>query len=169
LCPKAAYGNKIVERRGKAKAVVLVRSAAALGQGTTLHGRDDWPKHYALSAALTVLEHPLVSDAGGLMKEQLDALTRGSGFSFGDLTADRAGVRFAVAATGSESVAKAMQLRIQDGFTVDDFFPSTIDFPENLTLEEFRRDFGGVGSPRYRREVSKIERRLDGCVALSIH
>ena len=40
-------------------------------------------------AALAVLEHPLVSDAGGLMKEQLDALTHGSGFSFGDLAADR--------------------------------------------------------------------------------
>jgi hypothetical protein len=42
----------------------LVRRAAALGQVTTLHGREDWPKHYALSAALAVLEHPLFSDAG---------------------------------------------------------------------------------------------------------
>jgi hypothetical protein len=145
----------------------LVRRAAALGQVTTLQKRADWPKHYALSAALAVLEHPLVSDAGGLMKEQLDALTGGSGFSFGDLTADRAGVRFASAATGSESVAKAMQLRLQDGFAVDDFFPPTVDFPENLTVDEFRRDFGGVGSERYWQELSKIEKRLDGCAAIS--
>jgi len=60
--------------------------AAALCLDTTLRGREDWPGHY--------LQHPLVSGAGRLMKEQLDALTRGSGFSFGDPAADRAGVRF---------------------------------------------------------------------------
>ena len=41
---------------------------------------EDWARHSALSAALAVLEHPLVSDAAGLMKEELDALTHGSGF-----------------------------------------------------------------------------------------
>jgi hypothetical protein len=146
----------------------LVRRAAEIGQVTTLQGRGDWPKHYALSAALAVLEHPLVSDAGGLMKEQLDALTRGSGFSFGDLTADRAGVRFASTATGSESLAKAMQSRLQNNFAMDDFFPPRVDFPENLTLEEFRRSFGGVGSQRYRQELNKIEERLDSCVAIAL-
>jgi hypothetical protein len=145
----------------------LVRRAAAFGQLTTLQGRNDWPKHYALSAALAVLEHPLISDAGGLMKEQLDALTGGSGFSFGDLTADRAGVRFASAATGSEPLAKAMQSRLQNSFTVDDFFPLIVDFPENLTVDEFRRNFDAVGSRRYRQELRKIEKRLDGCAAIS--
>lgn len=145
----------------------LIQRAAALSQGTTLRGREDWPRHYALSAGLAVLEHPLISDAGGLMKEQLDALTGGSGFSFGDLTADRAGIRFATAATSGERAAKAMQVRIQHGYSTDDFFPRTVDFPENLTVEQFRRDFGGVGTPRYRLELNKIERLLDSCVALS--
>ena len=144
-----------------------VRAAALLRQGTTLRGRDDWSRHFCLSAALAVLEHPLVSDAGGLMKEQLDALMRGSGFSFGDLAADRAGVRFAAAATHSEAAAKAMQARLQSGFAVNDFFPPAADLPENLTLEQFRRDYGEVGSQRYRQKVSEIEARLDGCVALS--
>jgi hypothetical protein len=145
----------------------LVRQAAALGQGTTLRGRSDWPRHYALSAALAVLEHPLVSDAGGLMKEQLDALTRGSGFSFGDLAADRAGVRFAAAATYSEEAAKAMQARLRGGFAVDDYFPPAADLPENLTVEQFRRDYGGVGSREYRQMTDEIEARLDRCAALS--
>ena len=74
-----------------------------------MRGREDWARHYALSAALAVLEHPLVSDAAGLMKEELDALTHGSGFSFGDLAADRAGVRFADAATHSEVDEQAME------------------------------------------------------------
>lgn len=145
----------------------LVRRAAALSQGTTIHGREDWPRHYALSAALAVLEHPLFSDAGGLIKEQLDALTRDSGFSFGDLAADRAGVRFAVAATASEAAARTMRLRLQNRFTLDDFFPEAVDFPDSLTVESFRRDFGGVGSKRYRQELIKIETELDRCRALS--
>jgi hypothetical protein len=144
----------------------LVHRSAALGQGTTLRGREDWPRHFALSAALAVLEHPLVSDAGGLMKEQLDALTGGSGFSFGDLLADRAGVRFAAAATHSEAAAKAMRARLQQDFAVDDFFPAAHDLPENLTVEQFRRDYGGVGSQRYRRQVDSIETLLDRCAGL---
>jgi len=145
----------------------LVRSAISLRQGTTLRGRDDWPRHYALSAALAVLEHPLVSDAGGLIKEQLDALTRGSGFSFGDLAADRAGVRFAAAATRSEAAALALQARVHGGFRIDDFFPPAGDLPENLTLEQFRSSYGTVGSPRYRQMVAEIEARLDRCPGLS--
>lgn len=145
----------------------LLRQAVALREGATLRGRDDWSRHYTLSAALAVLGHPLISDAGGLMKEQLDALTRGSGFSFGDLAADRAGVRFAAAATDSEAAAKAMQARLGGGFVLDDFFPPAADLPENLTPEQFRRDYGGIGSERYRHAVAGIEARLDRCAALS--
>ena len=54
---------------------------AQLRNGTTLRGRSDFPRHFWLSAALAVLENPIISDAGGLMKEQLDALNKkGSGF-----------------------------------------------------------------------------------------
>ena len=135
---------------------------------TTLRGRSDWARHYCLSAALAVVENPLVSDAGGLIKEELDALTHSSGFSFGDLAADRAGVRFAEAATKSERAAVAMQVRLQGGYVIDDFFPNISDLPENLTLEQFRHDYGGVGSQRYRQTVSDIERRLDACAALAL-
>jgi hypothetical protein len=145
----------------------LIQKAIALRAGTTLRGREDWPRHYLVSAALTVLENPLVSDAGGVIKEQLDALTRGSGFSFGDLTADRAGVRFALAATRDEAKAKAMQDRLQRGYSVQDFFPIGADLPENLTVEQFREKFGSVGSPRYRSMLKEIEGRLDHCLALA--
>jgi SulP family sulfate permease len=143
----------------------VVRRASALYGTTTLRGRTDWPRHFALSAALAVLEHPLISDAGGLMKEQMDALTHGSGFSFGDLAADRAGVRFAVAATASETGARSMQLRIQQSYVVDDFFP-VVQLPENLTVEEFRREFNSVGSLPYREQIVEIEKELDACAAL---
>jgi hypothetical protein len=146
---------------------VLVRQAVRLGAGATLRGRGDWSKHYTVSAALAVLEHPLVSDAAGLMKEQLDALTLGTGFSFADMAADRAGVRFAVAATDSEAAARATQARLRDVFTVSDFFPPAADLPENLTVEQFRRDYGGVGSQLYLELIAEIEARLDRCPGLS--
>jgi hypothetical protein len=144
----------------------LLRQACAWRAGTTLRGRDDWARHYCLSAALVVVGSPFLSDAGGLIKEQLDALTRGSGFSFGDLAADRAGVRFARAATDSEPSARALQARVQNGFSVDDFFPPASHLPENLTVEQFRRDYGGVGSPRYRQTVGEIDSSLDQCAGL---
>jgi hypothetical protein len=146
----------------------LVRRATEISQGTILRGRGDWPRHYAVSAALVVVEHPWVSDASGLMKEEADALSQGSGFSFGDLAADRAGVRFAQAATASDASAKRMQLRLQGTFKLDEFFPEILDFPENLTVQDFRQKFGSVGSERYRLEIIKIEVALDGCEALSV-
>jgi hypothetical protein len=133
----------------------------------TMRGREDWPRHFCLSAALAVLEHPLVSDAGGLMKEQMDALSRGSGFSFGDLAADRAGVRFAEAATHSEEAARTVRARIANGAIVDDIFPPVADLPENLTVEQFRLTYEGVGSPKYRQAVRDLEARLDRCALLS--
>lgn len=144
-----------------------VRAAVAVRAGTSLRGREDWVRHFSLSAALAVLESPLVSDAGGLIKEELDAVGRGSGFSFGDLAADRAGVRFAEAATGSESSALAMQQRLSQGFAVDDFFPPAADLPENLTVEQFRGRYGRVGSAQYRDEVDRIDARLDRCAGLA--
>jgi len=145
----------------------LVRQSALLRQGTTLREREDWTRHFFVSASLAVLEHPLVSDAGGLMKEQLDALTGGSGFSFCDFAADRAGVRFAGAATNSEKDASAMQGLLMGGFNVNDFFPAVDDLPENLTTEQFRSEYGSVGSQSYRQKIIEIETRLNSCAALS--
>jgi hypothetical protein len=145
----------------------LLNKAILLRQGTSLRGREDWARHYTLSAALAVLENPMVSDAAGLIKEELDALARGTGFSFGDLAADRAGVRFAEAATHSEAEAEATQIRLQQGFVIDDFFPPASDLPENLTTEQFQRIYGAVGSQPYRRKFAEIEARLAQCPGLS--
>jgi len=146
----------------------LVRAAMALRPGTTLAGREDWARHFCLSAALAAVENPFVSDTGGLIKEELDALTQGSGFSFGDLAADRAGVRFARAATDSETAARTIQARLQKGYSEEDFFPPASDLPENLTVEQLRRDYGGVGTQRYREAVREIEVRLERCPGLAL-
>ena len=74
-----------------------------LPRHSQLRGRPDSARHFWVSAAVTALVGDVVSDAAGLLKEELDAGEGGSGFSFGDLMADRAGTEFARAATATSN------------------------------------------------------------------
>jgi hypothetical protein len=130
----------------------------------TLRGREDWTQHFFVSAALTVLSAQAPSDAIGLFKEELDA-GGGSGFSFGDLMADRAGTTFALLATGDEATARAIQERLAGGFRVDDLFPEAADLPENIQDAELQSRYGGVGGPLFRAYAAEVERRLWSCPA----
>jgi hypothetical protein len=132
--------------------------------GTTLRKRDDWPKHFFVSAALTVIAERNVSDASGLLKEEKDA-AGGSGFSFGDLLADRAGTTFAQVATRDEASARALQARLAQGFKTDDFFPKAEDLPEGIQDADFQARYGGTGGEGYRRVTAEIERRIASCPA----
>ena len=66
----------------------------------TLGGRVDFAQHFAISAALAAGAGGPFADAVGVYKE-VDDSRRGSGFSFADIAADRAGARFGEAATAS--------------------------------------------------------------------
>jgi hypothetical protein len=163
----AAGHERLARYAGLNRESELVKKSAGLRAGTTIRGRGDFVQHFCVSAALAVVENSFLSDAGGLIKEELDALTMGSGFSFADLAADRAGARFGEMATDSEASALAIQARLKDGYKVDDFFPAVTNLVENLTVEQFRRDYGGVGSARYREVLADIDARLDRCAGLS--
>jgi hypothetical protein len=69
----------------------------------------------------------------------------GSGFSFDDLLADRAGTTFALLATQDNAVARWFQTRPDVGFRVDDFFPEAADLPENIPAGELGARYGDVG------------------------
>jgi hypothetical protein len=131
---------------------------------TTLRGRGDWARHFTVSGALTVLSAAAPSDAAGLLKEELDA-DGGSGFSFADLLADRAGTTFADFATRDDASALRVQQRLAGGFRVDDFFPPAADLPEGISDAELQSRYGGVGGARYRQTADEIERRLAACAA----
>jgi hypothetical protein len=130
----------------------------------TLRGRDDWTKHFLVSAALTVLSSDKPSDEAGLFKEELDA-DGGSGFSFADLAADRSGTTFALVATRDEGAARAVQERLRAGFAVSDFFPPAADLPEGIDDAAFQARYGGVGGPLYLATRAEVERRVAGCAA----
>ena len=76
-------------------------------------------------------------------------------------------MRFALAATRSSAAAEAMQARLREGYFQKDFFPLDVSLPENLSVDDFRRNFGNVGSERYQSAVREIDAALERCSALS--
>ena len=120
-----------------------------------------------MSAGLTQLSWAAVSDAAGALKEELDADTEsgGSGFSFSDLLADRAGTLFARVATLDADRARALQDRLEGGFRVDAFFPRADELPEGIPDSVLQYHYGGVGGAEYERVIRRIEKRLERCGA----
>ncbi|MBI2827101.1 MAG: hypothetical protein HYX69_20720 [Planctomycetia bacterium] len=132
----------------------------------TLRERADWTKHFLVSAALALLSNERIGDQIGVIKEAVDAESGGSGFSFADMAANRAGTRFALAATRDEGSARAMQDRLAASFKIDDVFPPAADLPEGLSAAELRTKYGGMNGPGYRQVEQEIDRRLGECAAL---
>ena len=125
----------------------------------TLNGRTDTAQHFTVSAALTAMAGSPLSDAVGLYKELSDA-QGGSGFSFNDLAADRAGTRFGSMATASTASARQFQHRFAEGLPALVLLPPVADLPESMQLAEFNRRFGGVEGSAARSLRNDIERRL---------
>lgn len=127
---------------------------AALGQ-PTLRGRRDLAQHFFVSAHLAAIAGTQVATASGLAKEMSDS-AGGSGFSFADMTANRAGILFA-----GGLVNKRFSLAtLSDQFTVAKFMPNVDGLPEGLTAAEMLAQFGPQTDDRFRRELDKIDQRL---------
>jgi len=123
-----------------------------------LNGRDDFPKHFMVSAALAARAGGPLSEAVGVYKEIADS-RGGSGFSFNDIAADRAGTRFGE--TAAESAAgRRLQQRLRAGVVERDLMPATADLPEFMPEAEFQRRFGGIDAPPYKKMMADIEGRV---------
>ena len=144
----------------------LRKQARRLVGRTTLRGRRDWTRHFFVSAGLTLVSNHDMSDGAGLFKEEYDAGKGGSGFSFADLLADRAGTEFALTATRDARSARKMQERLSAGFLVEDVFPDAAGLPEGIPDAEFQSVYGGVNGEGYGKMVAEIEKRLGTCAAL---
>jgi hypothetical protein len=126
--------------------------------GVLLSERDDFPKHFIVSAALAAKAGGPLADAVGIYKEIEDS-RGGSGFSFNDIAADRAGTRFGEYAASSVS-ARKLQQRQREGISEKDLMPPTEDLPEFIPEAEFRRRFGGIDAPKYNQMMAEIDRRI---------
>ena len=130
-------------------------------RNTKLAQRKDLRLHFIYSAALKVLGDSGISFAIGEFKEMMDSGRGGSGFSFVDLAADRAGIRFAEVAldanTGGATRLQSMALSLVDEST---FFPGIDALPEGISQAEFDSRYGGVEGPLYSQYVKEVDSRL---------
>ncbi|MDO9164295.1 MAG: hypothetical protein Q8N35_15875 [Methylococcaceae bacterium] len=119
-----------------------------------LYKRVDLAQHFIGSAAITASANGQISKLVGEEKELSDAKV-GSGFSFIDLTADKAGTRFGEMATASAASARKIQQAVSQINDYKDFMPDPRDLPEHMNEEEFRQRFDSINSPKYQ-EISKL-------------
>jgi hypothetical protein len=140
----------------------------SLRQRVTLRNRADSPRHYWVSAALVITTDESRAMTVGLGKELLDANPGGSGFSFVDLAANRAGILLALAATRDETSARATQMMIvQEKLQADDYCPKIEDLPEGISRDQFQSVYGGIGGVITRELRSEIDRRMTTMAVLS--
>jgi hypothetical protein len=125
----------------------------------TLSGRDDFPKHFLISAAIAAEAGSPLADAIGLYKE-VDDSRGGSGFSFNDIAADRAGTRFGEIASQSPQRARKLSQALASGVRESDFMPDVAGLPEFLPEAEFKRRYGGIGGRGYNKMMATIEARV---------
>lgn len=123
----------------------------------TLGGRRDSTQHFLVSATLAAENGTPLADVVGLYKELADA-RGGSGFSFNDMAANRAGTRFGALAVQEPG---KLQARLAGGVAERDFMPPVADLPEFLQQQEFGRRYGGPGAPAYDRVLADIDERID--------
>jgi hypothetical protein len=126
----------------------------SLGQ-PTLRGRRDLAQHFFVSAHLAALAGSDMAAASGLAKEISDS-NGGSGFSFADMAANRAGILFA----GGLINKRLTLLSVADEFTAPAYMPSVDDLPEGLTAAQLLTQFGPQTDNRFRRELDEIDQRL---------
>lgn len=126
-----------------------------------LYNRYDIADHFLGSAALSLSADSALADYLGLLKELDDSRLGGSGFSFVDLAADRAGIRFAALAAGDAAQAERIQALLTDETTEDALLPDFTDLPEFFDDESFQQTFGAADSDAYQAVITSIESRLD--------
>lgn len=126
----------------------------------TLRNRIDLQKHFIYSIALQLFGNSSASDAIGEIKEFLDSNPGGSGFSFADLMADRAGTRLAKLATTSETSALRLQKLFSKNIEESDFMPEIHGIPEGISADTFNLDYRDVDSQEYKNMISILDERL---------
>lgn len=165
---RSQSNDPVVENRALLIALAEIANGLRLGLpgapahhlgGLNLAGRGDYVQHFTLSAALAAIAGEELADRAGLYKEVRD--TRGgSGFSFSDLAADRAGARFGVRATATPATARQVQALLAGSRDTALYMPEIRDLPEFLPGAVLEGRYGGVGGEGYNRLLALIEQRI---------
>ncbi|MDD5266903.1 MAG: hypothetical protein PHO08_07220 [Methylococcales bacterium] len=127
---------------------------------TFLYKRIDLAQHFIGSAALTASVNGQVAKVAGEEKELSDAQAGGSGFSFIDLAADKAGTRFGELATSLPENARKIQKAMSGIKDYTDFMPDPRDLPEHMNEAEFKQRYQSIDSPAYQALSKQIDDRI---------
>jgi hypothetical protein len=120
-----------------------------------MRGRQDAVEHFFVSAYLVATMGGDAARTAGMAKELVDA-HGGSGFSFADIGADRAGVRFAEGVLSNRLKLST----IAQGYSVTAFMPAIDDLPEGLTAVEVAKQFGTQKDARFAKQLQTIDQRI---------
>ncbi len=140
--------------------VPVSSSARPQRRRVLLRGRHDLAQHFSISAATAAEGGSPLSHLVGLAKELADA-DGGSGFSFADMLANRAGIRLAELATGSAAGARHTRRMARAGLGEADIMPDHRGLPEGMQQAVLARSIGTPSSPAYARLIDHIDRRID--------
>ena len=139
---------KQLQQRSKLRARVKLRE------------RVDIQKHFIYSVALQLFGTSTASNAIGELKEFLDSNNGGSGFSFADLMADRAGTRLAMLATDSDKSALRVQNHLA-GITEEALLlPELTGLPEGISQQAFELHYRDINSLVYDSMLKSIDQKL---------
>jgi hypothetical protein len=154
--------NDYVNKKETKKLLSLPESGGAAGQqySAFLYKRIDLAQHFIGSAALTASVNKQAAQIAGEEKELSDAQEGGSGFSFIDLAADKAGTRFGEMATSSPENARKMQKAMSEIKDYSDFMPDPRNLPEHMNEADFKQRFESIHSPVYQEISKQIDERI---------
>ncbi|MEI6334476.1 MAG: hypothetical protein WCS87_07960 [Methylococcaceae bacterium] len=153
--------NNYVNRKETKKflSVPVAKLSAEKRYSTFLYKRTDLAQHFIGSAAITASVNGQVAKVVGEEKELSDA-QGGSGFSFIDLAADKAGTRFGELATSSPENARKLQKAMSAIKDYSDFMPDPTDLPEHMNEAEFKQRYQSVDSDVYQALLKQIDARI---------
>jgi hypothetical protein len=121
--------------------------------------RIDIPQHFIAAALLAAVDSTVLTQQLSVDKEVGDA-QQGSGFSFIDLLADKAGIRFGQMATASPEQARKLQQFLANNKDYASIIPNIQDLPEHMDEDTFKQRYSEVGSPAYQAVIEQIEARI---------
>lgn len=158
---RATFETAIEENRSAILALNdYVNSEKNPSHAAFLFKRKDLAQHFIGAAALSASMNSRVANALGEVKELSDAQAGGSGFSFVDLAADKAGSRFGELAVATPEKAQHIQNMMSQIKDYYDFMPDPRDLPEHMSEGEFKRRFESTQSDAYVSLAAKIDQRI---------
>ena len=122
----------------------------------TVAGRRDLCQHFAVSTALTEVVGSTITRTAGFAKEAKDMASE-SGFSFTDIAADLAGIRFAQAVKDQPGLLP----RIAKQFDVNQYIPKIDNLAEGLNRDDFEKQYGSTRDQRFIQQVDEIDKAID--------